>query len=98
MNPTSLGEKVEDEHERVQQEQPDLEDDMHQYVVERTVWRTLCEYLLTFNIRSCIFTEVSKILTSMAIQFHASLESSQPLNPRQLGHKMPHHNHKILRM
>ena len=49
INPTALRQKVEDEHERVQQEHPDLNDEMHQYVVEPTVWRALCEYLLTFN-------------------------------------------------
>ncbi|KAG4440365.1 hypothetical protein IFR05_004158 [Cadophora sp. M221] len=37
----ALRQRVEDEHDRVGQEQPDLNDDMHQYVVEKSVWRGL---------------------------------------------------------
>ncbi|KAK0100336.1 hypothetical protein ONS96_007617 [Cadophora gregata f. sp. sojae] len=41
ITPTALRLRVEEEHDRVQQGEPSLDDDMHQYVVERNVWRAL---------------------------------------------------------
>lgn len=43
----ALRQRVEDEHDRVEQEQKGHDDDMHQYVVEKSIWRGLCEYGLT---------------------------------------------------
>ncbi|PVH78818.1 hypothetical protein DL98DRAFT_633849 [Cadophora sp. DSE1049] len=41
VTPADLRQKVADENERVQQEQPELDDDMYHYVVERNIWRAL---------------------------------------------------------